>query len=247
MTTLWSGRFDAAPDAAALEWGSSFSFDRRLFEDDVRGSAAWVRAIAKAGVLPGDDARALEAALADLLDRAAPGAGVCRRARTRTSTASSNGCWSSGWATPVVGCTRGDRATSRYRSTFGCICGGGSGCCSACVRQRSSRRSRTGQRIGRRRADAGVHAFPSGAAGPGRSFFPRACGGARARLRPARQPPATRPTPCRSGRARSPGRPTPIDVHALARDLGFSRDRREQHRCVVGSRLRGVVSVRLSR
>ena len=37
MTTLWSGRFDAAPDAQAFEWGSSFSFDRRLFEDDVVG------------------------------------------------------------------------------------------------------------------------------------------------------------------------------------------------------------------
>ena len=41
MTTLWSGRFDAAPDAAAFEFGSSFGFDRRLFEDDVTGSLAW--------------------------------------------------------------------------------------------------------------------------------------------------------------------------------------------------------------
>ena len=40
-TPLWSGRFDAAPDAAAFEWGSSFRFDRRLFEDDVTGSRAW--------------------------------------------------------------------------------------------------------------------------------------------------------------------------------------------------------------
>ena len=46
MTTLWSGRFDAAPDAAAFEWGSSFRFDRRLFEDDVTGSLAWARALA---------------------------------------------------------------------------------------------------------------------------------------------------------------------------------------------------------
>ena len=34
MTTLWSGRFETAPDKAAFEWGSSFSFDRRLFEDE---------------------------------------------------------------------------------------------------------------------------------------------------------------------------------------------------------------------
>jgi argininosuccinate lyase len=68
-TPLWSGRFDLAPDAAAFEWGSSFSFDRRLFEDDVTGSRAWARALGRAGVLSGDDARALEAALSDLLER----------------------------------------------------------------------------------------------------------------------------------------------------------------------------------
>ena len=38
---LWSGRFDAAPDPAAFDFGVSFSFDRRLFEDDVTGSLAW--------------------------------------------------------------------------------------------------------------------------------------------------------------------------------------------------------------
>ena len=51
MTTLWSGRFDTAPDAAAFEFGASFRFDRRLFEDDVTGSLAWARALARAGVL----------------------------------------------------------------------------------------------------------------------------------------------------------------------------------------------------
>jgi argininosuccinate lyase len=69
MTTLWSGRFAGAPDAAALEWGSSFSFDRRLFEDDVAGSLAWARAIARAGILPAEDARRIEQALADILDQ----------------------------------------------------------------------------------------------------------------------------------------------------------------------------------
>jgi len=67
MTNLWSGRFDTAPDAAAFAFGESFSFDRRLFEDDVTGSLAWARALAGAGVLPGDDAAAIQAALADIL------------------------------------------------------------------------------------------------------------------------------------------------------------------------------------
>jgi argininosuccinate lyase len=68
-TPLWSGRFDAVPDVAALEWGSSFAVDRRLFEDDVTGSRAWARALARAGVLSSEDARALDTALADLLER----------------------------------------------------------------------------------------------------------------------------------------------------------------------------------
>jgi argininosuccinate lyase len=67
MTTLWSGRFDQAPDAAAFEWGSSFSFDRRLFEDDVTGSLAWARALAGAGVLTADESTSIQSVLSDIL------------------------------------------------------------------------------------------------------------------------------------------------------------------------------------
>jgi argininosuccinate lyase len=70
MTNLWSGRFEAAPDAAAFEFGASFRFDRRLFEDDVTGSIAWGRAIAHAGVLSADEARQIEDALHALLAQA---------------------------------------------------------------------------------------------------------------------------------------------------------------------------------
>src|SRR4029450_7336618 len=68
MATLWAGRFDAGPDQAAFEFGASFRFDRRLFEDDVKGSAAWARALANAGVIARDEASQIEAALADILD-----------------------------------------------------------------------------------------------------------------------------------------------------------------------------------
>ena len=66
---LWSGRFDTPPDATTFEWGSSFSFDRRLFEDDVTGSLAWARGLARAGVLKADEARGIEAALTTILER----------------------------------------------------------------------------------------------------------------------------------------------------------------------------------
>jgi argininosuccinate lyase len=66
---LWSGRFDAAPDAAAFEWGSSFGFDRRLFEDDVAGSLAWARALTRAGVLTEKDGAEIASALGAILER----------------------------------------------------------------------------------------------------------------------------------------------------------------------------------
>ena len=69
MTTLWSGRFDGAPDAAAFSFGASFRFDRRLFEDDVAGSLAWASALAKAGVLADDEARRIEEALKAILEQ----------------------------------------------------------------------------------------------------------------------------------------------------------------------------------
>ena len=68
MAHLWSGRFEGDPDAALFEFGASFGFDRRLFEDDVAGSVAWAEAIAAAGVLSEQEARAIRAALGEIRD-----------------------------------------------------------------------------------------------------------------------------------------------------------------------------------
>jgi argininosuccinate lyase len=62
MAHLWSGRFAGDPDASLFEFGASFKFDRRLFEDDVAGSVAWAEALEQAEVLsPADAARIREA------------------------------------------------------------------------------------------------------------------------------------------------------------------------------------------
>ncbi|MSO36584.1 MAG: argininosuccinate lyase [Acidobacteria bacterium] len=66
---LWSGRFDSAPDPAAFDFGVSFLFDRRLFEDDVTGSLAWAEALAHAGVLDAADARSIAEALTAILEQ----------------------------------------------------------------------------------------------------------------------------------------------------------------------------------
>jgi len=70
MTNLWSGRFDSAPDAAAFDFGASFRFDRRLFEDDVTGSVAWARALRHAAVLTAEEADRIEATLTAMLEEA---------------------------------------------------------------------------------------------------------------------------------------------------------------------------------
>jgi argininosuccinate lyase len=70
VSTLWSGRFDTAPDPAAFDFGISFGFDRALIEDDITGSVAWAEALEAAGVLSPQDASAIAGALAAILDEA---------------------------------------------------------------------------------------------------------------------------------------------------------------------------------
>jgi argininosuccinate lyase len=64
---LWSGRFAGDPDKELFDFGASFSFDRRLLEDDVTGSLAWVEALRRAAVLSHEDASAISAALEEIL------------------------------------------------------------------------------------------------------------------------------------------------------------------------------------
>jgi len=67
MSNLWSGRFAGEPDPDVFQFGRSFPFDRRLIEDDIRGSLAWVDAIAAAGAIGPADAVAIADGLRDIL------------------------------------------------------------------------------------------------------------------------------------------------------------------------------------
>ena len=69
MAHLWSGRFEGDPDAGLFAFGASFRFDRRLFEDDVRGSLAWAEALERAGVISSGDGAAIRDALQSILAR----------------------------------------------------------------------------------------------------------------------------------------------------------------------------------
>ena len=62
--TMWGGRFAAPPSALLRALNDSFAFDRELFADDVEGSIAWARALARAGVLTADEGETIAGGLA---------------------------------------------------------------------------------------------------------------------------------------------------------------------------------------
>jgi argininosuccinate lyase len=55
MTTLWDGRFTAKLDQQAFALNTSLPFDKRLAQQDVKGSLAWAVALAQADVLADEE------------------------------------------------------------------------------------------------------------------------------------------------------------------------------------------------
>ncbi|HEV8113731.1 MAG TPA: argininosuccinate lyase [Planctomycetota bacterium] len=66
MTKLWGGRFAGGQDPVFESFHRSLGFDRRLVDEDVRGSVAWANALADAGVLAPAEAKKIVAALAKI-------------------------------------------------------------------------------------------------------------------------------------------------------------------------------------
>ncbi|MDE3197582.1 MAG: argininosuccinate lyase, partial [Acidobacteriota bacterium] len=52
---LWGGRFETGPSEVFERFSNSLHFDKRLIDADVRGSQAFARSLARAGVLTGDE------------------------------------------------------------------------------------------------------------------------------------------------------------------------------------------------
>jgi len=63
VSTLWHGRFGGRPADELLAYTVSLPYDRRLARDDIAGSRAHVRGLARAGVLDEGEAAAVLAAL----------------------------------------------------------------------------------------------------------------------------------------------------------------------------------------
>ena len=65
---LWGGRFSGQADEGFAQFNESFSFDRRLFEVDIRASIAHCDGLVGAGVLSPTDADRLKSALAKIAE-----------------------------------------------------------------------------------------------------------------------------------------------------------------------------------
>ena len=50
-STLWHGRFEGGPDEALMAYNASLSYDQRMWRDDIAGSRAHVRGLARVGLL----------------------------------------------------------------------------------------------------------------------------------------------------------------------------------------------------
>jgi argininosuccinate lyase len=59
---LWGGRFEEGPSEVFERFSNSLAFDKRLLDADVRGSEAFARSLARAGVLTGEECERIVAA-----------------------------------------------------------------------------------------------------------------------------------------------------------------------------------------
>ena len=71
--TLWQGRLEGGPAEELWAFSASLHVDRRMATDDVAGSRAHVRGLARAGLVSAEDATALLAALDTVDDELASG------------------------------------------------------------------------------------------------------------------------------------------------------------------------------
>lgn len=61
--SVWKGRFSGKLDPRALEFSSSLNVDRRLYDEDIRGSIAHVNMLGRRKIIPAAQARSIAKAL----------------------------------------------------------------------------------------------------------------------------------------------------------------------------------------
>jgi argininosuccinate lyase len=74
MSKLWGGRFAAETDDLVFRFNASIGFDQRLYDQDITGSIAWAKGLARAGVLTDEEAAAIVAGLQAVREELSGGA-----------------------------------------------------------------------------------------------------------------------------------------------------------------------------
>ena len=64
---LWGGRFTKNESQSALEFNASIGFDKRLYRQDIAGSRAHAKMLAKCGIISQEDAEAIDKGLEGIL------------------------------------------------------------------------------------------------------------------------------------------------------------------------------------
>ena len=67
MEKMWAGRFQKTLDKKADDFNSSLSFDCRMYAQDIQGSTAHAKMLAKQGILPKDEVDLITKGLAEIL------------------------------------------------------------------------------------------------------------------------------------------------------------------------------------
>lgn len=68
MAQLWGGRFTKETDQLVYNFNASISFDRRFYEQDIKGSIAHVMMLSKQGILTEEEKKGIIAGLEGILD-----------------------------------------------------------------------------------------------------------------------------------------------------------------------------------
>jgi argininosuccinate lyase len=76
MAQLWGGRFSSEMDALMHKFQDSIQFDIRLWQDDLDGSMAYARALARAGVISDEEADVIQDGLDEIRSEFGNGAFV---------------------------------------------------------------------------------------------------------------------------------------------------------------------------
>mmetsp|Transcript_2445 Transcript_2445/g.6262 ORF Transcript_2445/g.6262 Transcript_2445/m.6262 type:complete len:516 (-) Transcript_2445:347-1894(-) len=107
---LWGGRFTGKTDPLMEKFNESLPFDKRMWAEDIRGSQAYAKALAKAGILTNDEAKTIVDGLSKVAEEWQAGVFVIKQGDEDIHTANERRL------TELVGAVGGKLHTGRSRN-----------------------------------------------------------------------------------------------------------------------------------